>query len=326
MQSSKFYKKLISFIVFILIIGFGLFAWANKWEIHDRWVAKSYKETVDSSEVLSNLNLTGRGELVFKASLTEVDDKTNFKERCPVERFEEANVLGCYSARRIYVLKVDEPRLAGVEEVTAAHELLHAQFERMSSSEKADLKQKLTTLRRGVTDTEVNNLIESYRSNLGEGEELDNEIFAIYGTQLDSVGEELEDIYSEYFKNRSGIVARYKAYSSEFSNIQQKIEAYDAELAELKTEKDSLETEAQALSEELNTEKQELDNLSSGDSMEQYQASAEEYNRKVGVYNSKVERIREIIDEYNALVEIRNQEALSAKNLTDTLNANVEER
>lgn len=326
MQDGKFYKKLISLAILVAIVVAGLFAWQNKWAIHDRWVARSYVATADSTEVLNNLSLTDQGELVYRASLTEVDDKSKFRSRCPVEEYEEANVLGCYSARRIYVLKVDEPRLNGVEEVTAAHELLHAKFERMNEGQKDELTTLLTRLRPEVDDSETNNLIESYRSKLGDSEELYNEMFAVYGTQLEKVGKELEEIYAEYFRDRKSIVAKYKSYSSEFTKIQNKLNQYDSRLAELRGQKDDLEAEAQDLNDQLNQEKTELDNLSSGDSAEQYQVAAESYNNKVREYNSIVEQIRDIINEYNSIVDERNSLALSAKNLQDQLNANITER
>ena len=326
MQSSKFYKKLVSLLLILVLVGAGLFAWQNKWELHDRWVSRSYKATGDSTEVLNNLSLTPKGELVYKASLTEVDDKSKFRSRCPVEEYEEANVLGCYSARRIYVLKVDEPRLNGVEEVTAAHELLHAQFERMDAGERKNLRIMLTKLKPEVTDIETNNLIGSYKAKLGDSEDLYNEMFAVYGTQLDSVGKDLEEIYSKYFKDRAKIVASYKSYSSEFTSIQNKLNEYDSRLTKLKSQKEELETEAQTLNDELNQEKAELDSLSSGDSAEQYQVAAESYNQKVREYNALVEQIRSIIEEYNSIVDERNSLALSAKNLQDQLNANITER
>lgn len=326
MQEGKFYKKLIPAFILILVVGGGLFAWNNKWEIHDRWTSKSYHATEDSSEVLVNLNLTSHGELVYKASRTEVDDKTNFKTRCPVDRYEEASVLGCYSARRIYVLKVDEPKLTGVEEVTAAHELLHAQFERMSLSEKAKVESLLSSWRPSVQDEETNKLVEAYRKNLGEGEDLNNEIFAIYGTQLEVVSPELESIYEEYFKDRTSIVEKYKQYSSEFTELEDKVNSYDAQLAKLKSEKDDLEREITELGNELSLQKQDLENLKNGDSAEQYQTAAVSYNAQVGIYNKKVLRIRAVVDEYNSLVEQRNSQALAAKSLSDKLNANVEER
>lgn len=326
MDNKRFFRKILLAASLIAMLLFGFWAWGNRWEVYDRWVARSYVSTTDSSEVLNNLDLTEKGDLVYRASLTEVDGKESFKERCPVEAYEEASVLGCYSARRIYILKVDEPRLAGVEEVTAAHELLHAKFERMSSDEREQTGKLLNDLANSVTDKEIKSLTESYKKALGVGEDFNNELFAIYGTQLEDVGKELEALYSEYFKDRKGIVERYKSYSAEFKRVEDAIKRYDGELEELRSEKDALEAELEDLDRELSSQKATLDQLQFGDSAEEYQRAAAAYNVKVAEFNAKVNRIREIIDEYNSLVEKRNSEALSAKSLADELNANIEER
>ncbi len=44
-------------------------------------------------------------------------------------------ILGCYVTQRIYIYDVKDAKLDGIREVTAAHEMLHAAYERMSSSE-----------------------------------------------------------------------------------------------------------------------------------------------------------------------------------------------
>ncbi len=46
-------------------------------------------------------------------------------------------ILGCYnpSSRDIYIYNVTNSELDGVKEVTAAHEMLHAAWERLSESE-----------------------------------------------------------------------------------------------------------------------------------------------------------------------------------------------
>jgi uncharacterized protein YukE len=325
-SDSKFYKKLLRLAFAFLLILAAFFLWSNKWEVHDRWVSRSYLATKDSEEVRENLSLTQKGDLVFRASLTEVDDKDKFRSRCPVERYEEANVLGCYSARKIYVLKVDEPKLKGVEEVTAAHELLHAKFERMSGDEKDEVKKLLTVVRSKITDTDITRLIESYSKELGEGEDLFNEMFAIYGTQVQDVGSELESIYSEYFEKREDIVASYSSYNSQFKEIEETVRSYDERLAKLKSEKESLERNLESQSNELTREKAELDQTQNSDSQEEYQRAVNQYNLKVEEYNSSVERIRLLVNEFNQLVETRNAEALSARDLADKLNANVEER
>ncbi len=326
MENKRYFKKILLAASLVAMLLFGFWAWGNRWEVYDQWVARGYVSTTDSSEVLENLDLTEKGDLVYRASLTEVDGKESFKERCPVEAYEEASVLGCYSARRIYVLKVDEPRLAGVEEVTAAHELLHAKFERMSSDEREETGELLNDLMDMVSDKEIKELTDSYKKALGVGEDFNNELFAIYGTQLEDVGEELEGLYSEYFKNRKGVVEKYRSYSAEFKRAEDAIKSYDAELEALRSEKDIIEAELQELDRELSSEKAALDQLQFGDSAEEYQRAAAAYNSKVVKFNTKVNRVREIINEYNSLVEKRNSEALSAKSLADKLNANVEER
>ncbi|HRV76219.1 MAG: hypothetical protein H6799_00505 [Candidatus Nomurabacteria bacterium] len=319
-------KKLLGLILVTLLFILGIVAWNNKWEIHDRWVSQSYKSTQDSAEVLNNLQLTSKGDLVYRASLTEVDDKDNFREKCPVQAYEQASVLGCYGNRKIYVLKVDEPKLNGVEEVTAAHELLHAKFERMDPSEKLKVGRLVKSLRSRTEDKETRDLVRNYESKLGPGEELNNEMFAIFGTQLKDVGSELEDIYSEYFKDRSAIVDYYLAYSSEFKRINSVIKEYDKKLSDLRDQKNNLEVEINLLSLQLDREKDSIDYLQNSDSQEEYQSAVEEYNSKVKIFNSKVEEIKSIIGEYNSIVEKRNTEALAAKGLADKLNANVEER
>lgn len=325
-KTSRPYKKLVGLALSLLLLGAGFWALQNKWQIRDTIASRGYKATQDSEEVRANLKLTNRGDLVYRASLTEVDSKENFKLRCPVNKFESASVLGCYANQRIYVLKVDEPKLQGVEEVTATHELLHAQWERMSSSRKKEVEGLIEALRPNIKDAETLDLVKSYQANIGTGEELYNEMFAIFGTQLNEVGAELEEVYSEYLTNRGEITKLYKSYNAEFKRIEDQLAKYDSRLGRLKSEKEALEAELNSLSAVLEAEKSQLNSLENSGAFEEYTTMATTYNQKVQNYNNKVERIRAVIDEYNGLVEERNALAVSAKDLQDQLNANVSER
>lgn len=321
----KFYRKLVG-LVFMALVAFGaIFAYQNKWQIRDRLVSRSYISSEKSEVVRSSLSLSEEGDLVYRASLTEVDGKDKFRERCPVKSFEEASVLGCYAKQRIYVLEVNETKLKGVEEVTAAHELLHAQFERMRSRQKKELFGLLDKLNSELEDKDTKNLLASYEKQLGKGEELYNEMFAIFGTQLERVGPELEAIYDNYFLNRAQLVKMFQAYSGEFKRLEQAVADYDAELSKLRAEKDALEAELNAKSSELESEKNRIDSLANDGSSE-YRSQALAYNAEVEEYNRKVKRIQNVVEEYNRIVEERNALALSVKNLQDKLNANVTER
>jgi cell division protein FtsB len=325
MKKSSFRKILSLPLLSGLVLG-GIIAYQNRWELRDQIVARRYLQAESSEDLRSELKLSKQGDLVFRASLTEVDGKDKFKQKCPVRRFEEASVLGCYAKQKIYVLEVNEPKLKGVEEVTAAHELLHAQFERMSKSEKEKLFPLLTKLNSGLKDEEVMALVKSYGDQLGEGEDLYNEMFAIFGTQVGDVGAELEEFYQKYFSDREAIVQMYKNYDGEFKNLQDEIEGYDAKLKVLKDQKDKLEKEVNELGSKMEAEKTELDVLKNSGAFEEYRNLALSYNGEVESYNAKVEQIKDLVGEYNEIVEVRNSLAVSVQNLQDELNANVSEK
>ena len=65
-----------------------------------------------------------------------ISDVRAFRERCSFD--ERTIVLGCYrgGGRGIVIFGVTDPRLHGVEQVTAAHELLHAAYERLSAGDR----------------------------------------------------------------------------------------------------------------------------------------------------------------------------------------------
>ncbi len=319
-------RKILGFGALLGLVLVVIFSYQNRWELRDKFVAKNYAAGASSERVRARLKLSGKGDLVYRASLTEVDSKSKFKEECPVKRFEEASVLGCYTRQKIYVLEVDEPKLNGVEEVTAAHELLHAQFERMSKNEKESLFKLLAKLNAELKDDDVKALVASYEKNLGSGEELYDEMFAIFGTQLEDVGAELESIYQNYFEDRAIIVKMYRDYSGEFKKLQTEIEGYDAKLKSLKKEKEDLEASAGDLSSGLDVKKAELDSLKNAGAFEEFRNAAIAYNNQVEAYNAQVEEIKAIVGEYNSIVEKRNSLAVSVQNLQDELNANVSEK
>ena len=80
------------------------------------------------------------------------------------------------------------------------------------------------------------------------------------------------------------------------------------------------------LNEDLEFRQGKIEELQNSDSREEYASEVKRYNNEVGAYNIKVEQIKTIIAEYNQIVELRNTVALSAKDLQDKLDANVEEK
>ena len=103
---------------------------------------------IEALAVSTGMSETGRR--IFFASTPELDEAGTFNERCPVD---EQIVLGCYASGEIYLYRINDERLAGTNEVTAAHEMLHAAYERLPAPDKA----------------RIDVLIESYVATLARG-------------------------------------------------------------------------------------------------------------------------------------------------------------
>ncbi len=72
-----------------------------------------------------------------------LSDVSSFRQACT--QSENTIVLGCYHPGEdgIYIYDVQDPKLSGVEQVTAAHEVLHAVYERLSDSDRQSLDRQL---------------------------------------------------------------------------------------------------------------------------------------------------------------------------------------
>ena len=108
--------------------------------------------------------------------------------------------------------------------------------------------------------------------------------------------------------------------------MEAQVVGFDKQLEDLKVQKDKLENDLKVLNEDLEFRQGKIEELQNSDGREEYASEVKRYNNEVGAYNIKVEQIKTIIAEYNQIVELRNTVALSAKDLQDKLDANVEEK
>jgi predicted nucleic acid-binding Zn-ribbon protein len=167
----------------------------------------------------------------------EVDDSQTFNTKCG--RTEQSTaILGCYVDDRIYLYYVTDSRLNGIKEVTAAHEMLHAAYQRMSDTERAHVNklveaeyQKLTT------DPDFAERMAYYARN--EPGERDNELHSIIGTEVANINPELEAHYAKYFTDRSKIVALHDSYDAEFTKLDKEAKALSVQLDTLSKKIDS---------------------------------------------------------------------------------------
>lgn len=212
-----------------LVVAIVLF-W-NRQYIVDQLAVWQYQPSEEMASLVDRSGMDGAGEFYFYASHPQLQNATEFNQTC--ERKEEATaILGCYNGQYIYIYNVTNTQLDGIREVTAAHEMLHAAYARLSDSEKQRVN--------GLIDAEYKKLQSNkelaerlaFYDRTEPGERY-NELHSIIGTEVVAVSDELESYYSQYFDDRSKTVKLHEQYASVFRQLQQRSEQISQQLTAL---------------------------------------------------------------------------------------------
>lgn len=213
-----------SSLVSLIIIGvFGVIAAAlllNRQLIIDQITVWQYKPTAEVAAIASTASFSENGTFVYYASQPSIESTQLFNDACG--RTEQTTaILGCYSSDRIYIYNITNEKLAGIKEVTAAHEMLHAAYQRLSDADKQSVNALLEVeYEKLKNDQKFAERMAFYaRSEPGERE---NELHSIVGTEIASVSPALETYYKRYFTDRQKTVALYTGYSAVFKQINER--------------------------------------------------------------------------------------------------------
>ena len=160
-QHKTFFKVFGAILSFVLISGSVAFTFLNWRGILDYIAAKNYKPTADITQIVQRIKPTDTGKTIFYASNPQVEDSAEFNGNCKNSEGDSA-VLGCYRAEKIHVYNVVNSKLDGVKDVTAAHELLHAIWQRMSKEERTRIGSLLETEYEKNKTPEFEKLMQSY--------------------------------------------------------------------------------------------------------------------------------------------------------------------
>ncbi|MCA9324552.1 hypothetical protein KDA23_00580, partial [Candidatus Saccharibacteria bacterium] len=217
-RHKKNHKLTRSLVATILLLGLSLLIALNRQLILDYIDFATYKPDGVMSAIVQRAGLNNTGKFIFYATQPEIEEGAQFNKKCA--RLEEGTaVLGCYMSDKIYIYNVKDSRLDGIKEVTAAHEMLHAVYQRMSDAERK----------------KVNDLVEAEYAKLSanprfadrmafyartEPGERDNELHSIIGTEVSGINPELEIHYAKYFVDRSRILDLFNGYNSVFVEIE----------------------------------------------------------------------------------------------------------
>jgi len=215
--------------LFCLVVAIILF-W-NRQYIVDQLAVWQYQPSEEVASLVDRSGMDGVGEFYFYASHPQLQNATEFNQTC--ERKEEATaILGCYNGQYIYIYNVTNAQLDGIREVTAAHEMLHAAYARLSDNEKQRVNDLIDAeYKKLQSNKELAERLAFYdRTEPGERY---NELHSIIGTEVAAVSDELESYYSQYFNDRSKTVKLYEQYASVFRQLQQRSEQISQQLTTL---------------------------------------------------------------------------------------------
>lgn len=312
--------KLLGGLVSVMLLAASVSLYVFRQDVLDYLVLRDYEPSPAIVRLATAASLNDEGRRLFYIHDPSLLDKPRFQGICGND--EKTIVLGCYiSNDKIYVFDVEDDRLQGVEEVTAAHEMLHAAFDRLSKDEKERITTMLVDIFNEVQDERLQKTIESYRNR--DPSVVPNELHSILGTELRDLPQELEDYYSRYFLDRLSVVAKAEAYEAEFSTREAQIASYDEQLNELSIAITQSRSDVEQLGRALNTEANQLDRLKSDP--EAYNIAVPVYNAKVRGYNSELESLRSLTAQFNVLVAERNEIATQERELVEAIDTRASE-
>lgn len=309
-------KKVVGYVTSIVVIFsvVGL-VWINHYDIYDWAKLRNYHPPAQIAELATQSGMNNYGRTLFYVNDPKILDKATFQAEC--SQAEQTIVLGCYNGRNIYIYKVDDPTLNGVEQVTAAHEMLHAAYQRLSPVEKKHVDELLQAAYYRLNDPELIKTFESYHKS-EPGEEW-NEMHSVMGTEYSNLGPELDTYYSKYFSDRSKVFTYSKKYKQIFDDLKNQVEQYDAQLSLLKADIDQKQSELDTQLSNLEIQKTQLNSLLSSNKNAVYNSQVSIYNATVYSYNINANNLKSLIGQYNSLVEQRNkitvQQQTLAKNI-----------
>lgn len=294
---------------------------SHRQAIYDWLRLRDYHPPAAIAALAQDDTMTPLATHIFYVNHPVLSSKGDFSKHCPSGN-EQTVVLGCYRSDQagIYVLDVTDARLQGIEQVTAAHEMLHAAYDRLSDGDKQQINQQLTDyFYHGLHDQSIIDTINSYKQS--EPNDLVNEMHSIFGTEVSDLPSGLENYYKRYFADRAAIVADYQNYESEFTSRLNHIKQYDTELSSLKQQIDSLESSLNGLQSEVNGQRTALDRERASGDLTSFNAGVPGYNALVDRYNQGVEQVQTLVRRYNAVVAARNAIALEERQLVQSISS-----
>src|SRR5581483_1928996 len=209
-------RKLLLVVLLAALVAVGI----NHQSVEDWFKLRGYQAPAAVAHLADQDTMNAYTRHLFYLNKPQLlGSVSSFRQYCPENK--DTIVLGCYHPGQngIYIYNVSDPSLAGVQQVTAAHEVLHAVYARLSAYDRATLDKSLKDFyHNGLTDQRVLDEVKLYQQT--EPNDVMDEMSCTFGTELPSLPADLEAYYKRFFANRQAIVAFEQQYESAFTSRQ----------------------------------------------------------------------------------------------------------
>lgn len=317
------HKKQIKIVVG-LTIGLALLAtvFGLNWRrMADQIAVWRFNPTTEIAALVTDSGMGSRGQFYFFASHPQLSSSAEFNRSCP--KYERMVVLGCYVNGRIFLYNVTDERLTGATTVTAAHEMLHAAYDRLCSSERARVDRLIQQQLDKTTDPRLLGLVEAY-DRTEPGQRL-NEFHSIFGTEVADLSPELEDHYSKYFNDRARVVAVSEKYQQVFDELKSQQSALESKLRGLEIEitasSRAYDAAMDRLSADIEVFNERAARPNGFSSQAEFAAVRGELMSRQAQLGSDAATINAKINEYNVAVADLNALGVEAQKLQNSLNS-----
>lgn len=311
-------------IIFTLALAITAALLLNKQSVLDHIAVMQFHPTAEVSQLVDKSGMSNRGEFTYMASTPRIDDRVAFNTEC-LNQDSTTAVLGCYVDGHIYIFNVTDSRLDGIKSVTAAHEMLHAVYERLSPSKRTQVDAMLEAAYKKLSSQDdLKQRMAIYDKT--EPGERDNELHSVLGTEIATLPSDLETYYEQYFSDRAKVVQTHAKYNAVFTKLQNEAKNIQAKMKKLQTTIESSSTNYTRAVATLNADINSFNDRAgngSFSSQSQFENERSSLENRASSLESERQAINNSIQRYNQLDAKLAEIAAQDKSLNHSINSNL---
>lgn len=287
----------------------------------------NYKPTAQVAALFSKTGMNDNGKFYFYASQPTLYTSSNageFNSAC--EKVEATTaILGCYNGSKIFIYDVTDQKLDGINEVTAAHETLHAIYSRLSDTERSKVDSMVEAEYKKISGDKYYADLTAYYAK-AEPSQRDNELHSIIGTEIANLSPDLEKYYDQYFSDRQKVVNYNIKYTSVFKSLKSQADQLSAQLDELSSSINARTKQYNADASQLNNDIAAFNNLATSGgftSQAVFNSQRAALVARMNALEAEKTSIKSDTARYESLLSEYNSIATESKKLYDSIDSSL---